>query len=273
MRSKTLLRQAPSARYLPAHRPPQATHSRARIRRAFPRSKRPTSHIHPLSNLTSLRSSLHLTISVKLIPHMPYCFYIGFYPPSWQAFLQAAKVEMRLQAVLSHPIPEHGDALQLAQEVLDAELWRYHEKKIKMDRGYFPQYKAQMSRMFVLELTEQLIVDNMDKPVPFPLIPPASLIPVTTECLTAYDRCVALQAWAHMLQLHPPPGLSALRMTLAVVPWQGTSTSALTIKTFSALQSFSMTISYVCLRLPKVQPLRTIVPTFLGHHLTPLRLT
>ncbi|KAG1784904.1 uncharacterized protein HD556DRAFT_1451290 [Suillus plorans] len=49
---------------------------------------------------------------------------LGFYPPSWQAFLQAAKVEMRLQAVLSHPIPEHGDALQLAQEVLDAELWR-----------------------------------------------------------------------------------------------------------------------------------------------------
>ncbi|KAG2361598.1 hypothetical protein BDR07DRAFT_1377165 [Suillus spraguei] len=32
---------------------------------------------------------------------------LGFYPPAWQVFLQAAKLEMRLQAVLTHPIPEH----------------------------------------------------------------------------------------------------------------------------------------------------------------------
>jgi hypothetical protein len=96
---------------------------------------------------------------------------LGFYPPSWQALLQAAKVEMRLQAVLTHPVPELGDALQLAQEVLDAELWRYHEKKIKMDKGkclshhrtssnliilqgYFPEYKAQMSRVVSISLTD-----------------------------------------------------------------------------------------------------------------------
>ncbi|KAG2103460.1 uncharacterized protein F5147DRAFT_776003 [Suillus discolor] len=77
---------------------------------------------------------------------------LGFYPPSWQALLQAAKVEMCLQAVLTHPVPEHGDALQLAQEVLDAELWRYHEKKIKMDKGYFLEYKAQMSRVLCDDL-------------------------------------------------------------------------------------------------------------------------
>ncbi|KAG2055950.1 hypothetical protein BDR06DRAFT_1006423 [Suillus hirtellus] len=77
---------------------------------------------------------------------------LGFYPPSWQALLQAAKVEMRLQAVLTHPVPELGDALQLAQEVLDAELWRYHKKKIKMDKGYFLEYKAQMSRVLCDDL-------------------------------------------------------------------------------------------------------------------------
>ncbi|KAG1857528.1 hypothetical protein C8R48DRAFT_775460 [Suillus tomentosus] len=77
---------------------------------------------------------------------------LGFYPPSWQALLQAAKVEMHLQAVLTHPVPELGDALQLTQEVLDAELWRYHKKKIKMDKGYFPEYKAQMSRVLCDDL-------------------------------------------------------------------------------------------------------------------------
>ncbi|KAG1894106.1 uncharacterized protein F5891DRAFT_1195665 [Suillus fuscotomentosus] len=70
---------------------------------------------------------------------------LGFYPPAWQAFLQAAKLEMHLQAVLMHPIPDHREALQLAQKVLDAELWMYHEKKIKLDNSYFPQYTTQMS--------------------------------------------------------------------------------------------------------------------------------
>ncbi|KAG0693230.1 hypothetical protein DFH29DRAFT_881617 [Suillus ampliporus] len=72
---------------------------------------------------------------------------LGFYPPAWQAFLQVAKLEMCLQAVLTHPIPQHRDALQLAQEVLNAELWVYHENQIKLDKGYFLQYVAQMSRL------------------------------------------------------------------------------------------------------------------------------
>jgi hypothetical protein len=62
---------------------------------------------------------------------------LGFYPPSWQGFLQAAKLEMRLQAVLTHPIPEHQQALLLAREVLDAVLWSYHSKKIKMENSTF----------------------------------------------------------------------------------------------------------------------------------------
>ncbi|KAG2095264.1 uncharacterized protein F5147DRAFT_656915 [Suillus discolor] len=77
---------------------------------------------------------------------------LGFYPPAWQAFLQAAKLEMRLQAVLTHPIPDHREALQLAQEVLDAELWMYHKKKIKLDNGYFPQYTTQMSQLLCDDL-------------------------------------------------------------------------------------------------------------------------
>ncbi|KAG2153430.1 uncharacterized protein EDB93DRAFT_1248703 [Suillus bovinus] len=69
---------------------------------------------------------------------------LGFYPPTWQVFLQAAKLEMRLQAVLSHPIPESQDTLSLAREVLDTVLWIYHEKKNKLERGYFPEYDIEM---------------------------------------------------------------------------------------------------------------------------------
>ncbi|KAG2751364.1 hypothetical protein P692DRAFT_201803875 [Suillus brevipes Sb2] len=39
---------------------------------------------------------------------------LGFYPPTWQAFLQIVKLEMWLQAILAHPIPECQDALNLA---------------------------------------------------------------------------------------------------------------------------------------------------------------
>ncbi|KAG1895271.1 uncharacterized protein F5891DRAFT_1194329 [Suillus fuscotomentosus] len=39
---------------------------------------------------------------------------LGFYPPTWQVFLQTAKLEMHLQAILAHPIPESQDALGLA---------------------------------------------------------------------------------------------------------------------------------------------------------------
>ncbi|KAG1768591.1 hypothetical protein EV702DRAFT_1203219 [Suillus placidus] len=86
-----------------------------------------------------LQAALALTNPLKL----------GFYPPCWQAFLQAAKLEMCLQAVLTHPIPEHQDAVQLTREVLDAVLWKYHSKKIKMENGYFPEYRAQMSRLLI----------------------------------------------------------------------------------------------------------------------------
>ncbi|KAG1891286.1 hypothetical protein F4604DRAFT_1673178 [Suillus subluteus] len=89
-------------------------------------------HLHVLLPPTyTLISVLHLGQPSPQIAHSPPP---SFYPPSWQAFLQAAKIEMHLQAVLTHPVPEHADALQLTQEVLDAELWRYHEKEIKMDK-------------------------------------------------------------------------------------------------------------------------------------------
>ncbi|KAG1898870.1 uncharacterized protein F5891DRAFT_1190361 [Suillus fuscotomentosus] len=42
---------------------------------------------------------------------------------------------------------KHQDALQLVQEVIDAALWIYHEKKIKLDNGYFPQYRTQMVQL------------------------------------------------------------------------------------------------------------------------------
>ncbi|KAG1885861.1 uncharacterized protein F5891DRAFT_1201527 [Suillus fuscotomentosus] len=61
---------------------------------------------------------------------------LGFYPPS----------------VLSHPIPEHQDALKLAQEVLDAELWASHQKKLKFVHGYFPEYNPQMCRLLCDDL-------------------------------------------------------------------------------------------------------------------------
>ncbi|KAG0702272.1 hypothetical protein DFH29DRAFT_875310 [Suillus ampliporus] len=67
--------------------------------------------------------------------------------PAWQAFLQVVKLEICLQAVLMHPIPEHQDVLQLAEEVIDTELWMYHKNHIKLDQGYFLQYVAQMSQL------------------------------------------------------------------------------------------------------------------------------
>ncbi|KAG1790049.1 uncharacterized protein HD556DRAFT_1446402 [Suillus plorans] len=93
---------------------------------------------------------------------------LGFYPTCWQTFLQAAKLEMHLQAVLTHPIPEHRDAVGLAWEVLDAELWKYHSKKIRLDNGkslhttggyrnlvslgYFLEYHDQMSHLLCDDL-------------------------------------------------------------------------------------------------------------------------
>ncbi|KAG1868720.1 hypothetical protein C8R48DRAFT_771499 [Suillus tomentosus] len=65
---------------------------------------------------------------------------------------KAAKLEMRLQAVLLHPLPVHQDAVVLAQEVLGAVLWTYHTKKVKLDKGYFPEYKVPMSRLLCDDL-------------------------------------------------------------------------------------------------------------------------
>lgn len=44
---------------------------------------------------------------------------------------------MRLQAVLTHSIPEHQQVLLFMWEVLDAVLWSYDSKKIKMENGKF----------------------------------------------------------------------------------------------------------------------------------------
>ncbi|KAG1828237.1 hypothetical protein EV424DRAFT_1344946 [Suillus variegatus] len=64
----------------------------------------------------------------------------------------ATKLEMHLQAILTHPVPEHQDALQLAQEVINTELWIYHEKKIKLDNSYFLQYQIQMAQLLCDDL-------------------------------------------------------------------------------------------------------------------------
>ncbi|OJA20285.1 hypothetical protein AZE42_13434 [Rhizopogon vesiculosus] len=58
-----------------------------------------------------------------------------------------AKLDMRLQAVLNHPVPEHQRALHLAREVLDSVLWTYKEENIKLERGFFPEYSEQMSQL------------------------------------------------------------------------------------------------------------------------------
>ncbi|KAG0693660.1 hypothetical protein DFH29DRAFT_881291 [Suillus ampliporus] len=112
----------------------------------------------------SLAQDLHVRIYSMdhLLVDIPRCdHHIGkplnpitrFLIPLFQAALiLAAKLEMRLQAVLTHPIPEHQNALQLAREVLDAVLWNYHSKTIKMENGYFPEYRAQMSRLLCDDL-------------------------------------------------------------------------------------------------------------------------
>ncbi|KAG1853681.1 hypothetical protein F4604DRAFT_1933107 [Suillus subluteus] len=120
--------------------------------------------VHPVDHLLDIpRHSHHIgkplnPITCGLIPLFQAVLTLmnplklGFYPPCWQAFLQAAKLEMCLQAVLTHPIPEHQHALQLAREVLDAVLWSYHSKKIKMENSYFPQYRAQVSCLLCNDL-------------------------------------------------------------------------------------------------------------------------
>ncbi|KAG1814587.1 uncharacterized protein BJ212DRAFT_1300406 [Suillus subaureus] len=66
---------------------------------------------------------------------------LGFYLPTWQAFLQIVKLEMWFQAVLAYPIPESQEALNLAREVLDTVLWTYHKKNIKLERDVLAELK------------------------------------------------------------------------------------------------------------------------------------
>ncbi|KAG1792579.1 uncharacterized protein HD556DRAFT_1444266 [Suillus plorans] len=102
--------------------------------------------IHSPHLIGALHHALHLTIlylhTVKTNQEDP--SKLGFYPPTWQTFLQMAKLEMQLQAVIATPVPESQEALNLPREVLDTVLWTYHEKKIKLERGYFLEYTMQM---------------------------------------------------------------------------------------------------------------------------------
>ncbi|KAG1854256.1 hypothetical protein F4604DRAFT_1686099 [Suillus subluteus] len=59
---------------------------------------------------------------------------------------------MQLQAVLTHPIPEYQDAVQLVQEVLDAKLWVCHQKKLKFENGFFPEYCLQICQLLCDDL-------------------------------------------------------------------------------------------------------------------------
>ncbi|KAG1727088.1 uncharacterized protein EDB91DRAFT_1254057 [Suillus paluster] len=77
---------------------------------------------------------------------------LSFYSASWQAFLQEVKLGMWLQGVLLHPLPAHQDAVSLVQEVLDTILWTYHIKKLKLDNGYFPEYKMPMPQLLCDDL-------------------------------------------------------------------------------------------------------------------------
>ncbi|KAG1744790.1 hypothetical protein EDB19DRAFT_1826933 [Suillus lakei] len=55
---------------------------------------------------------------------------------------------MHLQAVLMHPVPEHSDAVALVREVLDAVLWKYHSKDIRLEK----EYREQMLRLLCDDL-------------------------------------------------------------------------------------------------------------------------
>ncbi|KAG2125262.1 hypothetical protein BD769DRAFT_1388538 [Suillus cothurnatus] len=85
---------------------------------------------------------------------------LGFYPSCWQAFLQAAKLEMHLQAVLTHPVPGHSDTVGLVWEVLDAVLWKYHSKNIRLEKEYCEQMSHLLCDdlfMFHMELKKVII--------------------------------------------------------------------------------------------------------------------
>ncbi|KAG2031368.1 hypothetical protein BDR03DRAFT_986462 [Suillus americanus] len=49
-------------------------------------------------------------------------------------------------------VRDAADTLNLAQEVLDAVLWTYHEKGNKFERGYFPEYDTDMCQLLCGDL-------------------------------------------------------------------------------------------------------------------------
>ncbi|KAG1727096.1 uncharacterized protein EDB91DRAFT_1086567 [Suillus paluster] len=51
-----------------------------------------------------------------------------------------------------HGVPSNKDAVSLVQEVLDTILWTYHIKKLKLDNGYFPEYKMLMPQLLCDDL-------------------------------------------------------------------------------------------------------------------------
>ncbi|KAG2028625.1 hypothetical protein BDR03DRAFT_988314, partial [Suillus americanus] len=99
--------------------------------------------------LSQIEHLLPLLVQADLTLEVPHLFNAANLEA---AFLQAAKLEMRLQAILLHPLPVHQEAVILAQEVLGAVLWTYHTKKVKLDKGYFPEYKVPMSRLLCDDL-------------------------------------------------------------------------------------------------------------------------
>ncbi|KAG2111850.1 hypothetical protein BD769DRAFT_1392006 [Suillus cothurnatus] len=99
--------------------------------------------------LSQIEHLLPLLVQADLTLKVPHLFNAANLEA---AFLQAAKLEMRLQAILLHPLPVHQEAVILAQEVLGAVLWTYHTKKVKLDKGYFPEYKVPMSRLLCDDL-------------------------------------------------------------------------------------------------------------------------
>ncbi|KAG1742945.1 hypothetical protein EDD22DRAFT_958879 [Suillus occidentalis] len=99
--------------------------------------------------LSQIKHLLPLLVQADLTLKVPHLFNAANLET---AFLQAAKLEMWLQAILLHPLPVHQEVVILAQEVLGAVLWTYHAKEVKLDNGYFPEYKVPMLQLLCDDL-------------------------------------------------------------------------------------------------------------------------
>ncbi|KAG1893891.1 uncharacterized protein F5891DRAFT_1256818 [Suillus fuscotomentosus] len=103
----------------------------------------------------SLAQDLH--IGVHPVDHLldiPCCGYHTGEPLNPITCVLIPLFQAILTPVLAvpHLNQEHQQALLLVREVLDAVLWSYHSKKIKMENGYFPQYSTQMSCLLCNDL-------------------------------------------------------------------------------------------------------------------------